>query len=389
MKLFTNKFFISGFLFLLLLSIPLTLFFVSKQQEIRSRATPSTTLSFNPANVTATLNEPFTVDVNVDPGQNVVSSVKLVINYDTTKLEVTSADVTPSTSFGLTLEGPTITSGTILISLGIGFDVSRAVQSPTKVVSIKFKPIAPTGGTPSQITINATQTEILSLASGDQPGENVYMKNAAPATVTINQGDSPTTAPSPTEATSAPSPTTPAATAGENMPPTCSALNVDRETSGTAPFSMTFTANGKDTDGKITKVTFDFGDGPVQDITEAGNIGSNSVSVQVAHTYRSPGTYKVSATLTDDKNAISTVETCTQTITVTKAEDGGTGGVGPTSTPAAATETPAPTPAATDTPAPTLTLVATIPDTGSTETTIAVVGAVVLTVIGGLLLLAL
>ena len=109
--------------------------------------------------------------------------------------------------------------------------------------------------------------------------------------------------------------------------PTCTGLNVDRTPSGAAPFSVTFTANGNTPNTAINKVTFDFGDGPTQAVTQGSGIGTNTVSVQTSHTYNNPGTYKATATMTDNTGAPSTITTsCTQTITVTAAGAGTSGG---------------------------------------------------------------
>ena len=105
---------------------------------------------------------------------------------------------------------------------------------------------------------------------------------------------------------------------------------------------MTLTTTGDDSDGTITKVTFNFGDGNIEDITDSGGVGSESINAQVTHTYDEPGTFTAQATLTDNDNNTSSESDCSQQIIVT----------GPSISP-----TPSPTP---------------IPPTGPSATVVAV-----------------
>src|SRR5207249_2993580 len=163
------------------------------------------------------------------------------------------------------------------------------------------------------------------IGSQDQASENV-LSSASPAYIVIGgsaditptNGSGPTNTPVPIptsiptatpDVTATPGPSTivtdtpgptngltgtrsPTGTGGGNQPPVCNNLASDRETTGTALFSITDTANGTDSDGTISKVTFNFGDGQVNDVTQAGSIGSNSVNVQIAHTYNTDGSYQ-------------------------------------------------------------------------------------------------
>ncbi|MFZ2025431.1 MAG: cohesin domain-containing protein [Microgenomates group bacterium] len=75
---------------LLLIAVPATVYFVGEQQDIRSRAAPATSLSFNPTTVTKPQDEQFTVNVDINTGTNNVTAVKVVVTFDSTKLEATS-----------------------------------------------------------------------------------------------------------------------------------------------------------------------------------------------------------------------------------------------------------------------------------------------------------
>ncbi len=313
-----------GFIVVLLVTIPIVVILLKQQQQTKTTAAPTTTLSFSPSTATATSGAIVNFDVIVNPGQNQVSFVKLDIIYDKTKLETSSTGTScadalcPATaSFPSTLEGPTYNQGEILVSLSVGADPTRVVQTTTKVATVTFKTIAVTGDTPTQIKFG-NQTQVLSIATADQPSENVWISNPNPASITIT-GITPTATPGPTTA---------------NQLPICTALNIDRTPSGTAPFSITFTVSGNDPDGTISKTSFNFGDGPVQDVTQGGGIGTKTVSAQIAHTYHNAGTFTASATLTDGTGGVSNAAAaCSQTITVTGGPTGTSGTISPTSLP--------------------------------------------------------
>lgn len=369
MKFFTNKFFIFGVLLLLAISIPLTLFFVRRQQDLRSSAAPTTTLAISPTSQTASAGEEVTVEVTVDPGENFVSFVEFSVVYDATYLEALSID--PNTdAFPLILGGPTITAETASMSVGIGSDVTKAIQQPTTVATIRFRTVAPTGGTPTQV-IFETDVQALSLSIDDQPGENV-IANTSPATITILGDSTPSPTPtSPPQASPTPLPSsTPAPTAtplpsptpvAANQAPVCTGLTASPSPSGAIPFTVDLTAVGSDPDGLISKATFNFGDGDVADVFDG--LQTQSVSVLQSHTYANLGSYTATVIFTDNSGSIS--QACTIVLTAT---DGGGGSI-PTSTPLP-TKPP-------------------IADPGGLLETVGIAGAVVVTIIGGALLLTL
>ena len=318
MKLLTNKFFILGNLFLILIAIPITLFFIGKQQETRSRAAASTVLYFNPSTPnTTTACTSFTADVMVDPGQNVVSIVDMYLTYDASKISITG--ITPSSEFSTIVREASLSSGTANISVSVGGDTAKAVRIVTKVATITFKPISATIGT-TPVTFDSTKTRAFSLSSADQPTENV-LQNTTPANVTVKQD---TTCPN--SATSG--------TPSTNKAPVCSSLVLDRSATGAAPYSITFTAAGNDTDGIITKAAFSFGNGKTGEVTTGNGIGTNTINAPISHTFQNAGTFTVTATLTDNQNATSATTTCTATVTVTAgaATTGGTSGGSTTTT---------------------------------------------------------
>ncbi len=325
MSIFSSykKIFLLGFIAVTLVVIPFSVYVAQQRQQTKSQAAKSTTLSFEPKSPTVKVNEILTLNIVLNPNAgtttpsspNQVSFVKLVVGFDQTKFETLTdgtESLTPSkdplNKLTSILEDPVYTPTTASISLSVGADPANVLETNAKIAVLKLKAKAVTN-VPTEITLDGSQ--VLSIASTDGTSENV-LSSVNRATVTI-AGDSSTTIPSPT-LTSAPSSTS---SATANKSPACTALGLDRASSGTAPYSITFTATGNDTDGTISKVTFNFGDSPVQDITQTGGIGTNSVSVQTSHTYNNPGIYKASATLTDNNGTISTVDNnCSQTITV-------------------------------------------------------------------------
>jgi len=268
-----------------------------------------------------------------------------------------------ATVFPSVLEGPVYTPGKISVTLSVGPDPTKSIQTKAKAATVTFKAIANTSGAPTLVSYGAS-TQALSIGSNDQASENV-LSSSTPATIVIGGAAGPTV-PIPTEVPSptaviTPAPTevpTPAPTSpATNQAPACSSLTVDKST-GFAPLAINFTANGTDGDGTISKVTFNFGDGQVSDVTTGGGIGTASVSAQTAHTYNSGGTVTASAIMTDNANGVSDSSSCKQTITVNATSS---------ATPTIIGASPAPT----------------IAPTGSTEVAIGIGAAIITFVLGG------
>lgn len=328
-----NKLLLGIVITILLIAIPLTVYFLGKQQQTQTKATPNTSLSLiltNPSQ-TVTVGSDFGVDININPGSNQVSYVKVTINFDDTKLATSGAGFEPSASFPTTLEGPVFTSNTFTVGLSIGADYTKAVQTPGKVGKLTFRAKAPTTGT-LQLASFDTQNQktlVLSIASSqDNYNENVLQANPAPLSMAIVAGP-----------TATPGPTSPV------QLPVCNNLKVDRTPSGNVPFSITFTADGTSPNSTISKVAFDFGDGPIQEETNGSGIGTNTASVPKAHTFTNASTFTAKAIFYDaNNNASLPSASCSKTITVTQ---------GPTPTPGVISAT-TPTPTSTNSARPTI-----------------------------------
>ena len=119
--------------------------------------------------------------------------------------------------------------------------------------------------------------------------------------------------------------------------PVCSSLVLDKSAVGTVPYAITFTVAGTDSNGTLNKASFSFGDGTIQEVTEGGGIGTNSVNTGLSHTYSTTGTFTATATLTDNSGGVS--NSCTQVITVSSGIAEVPPPVAPTVAPAGPAET--------------------------------------------------
>lgn len=378
MNIFKNKYFLLGNLAFLLLVIPIALYFIKNQTSTRGSAAPTTTLSFNPPSLTADqCDNTQKTKLIVNPGQNIVSRVQLALKWDKAKFDI---DIAPAKSTFQVTKGPDSTPDGMNLTIGIGTagsDSVNAISTTTELAIITIKPIAPSNGV-IRLDIDSAGTKVYSLSNQDGQAENVYNAgNSSGLQLSITPKTCNGTSPSPgVTLTTSPSPSTtitvsPTAvpTLSTNKSPVC--INLSSSTSsGSAPLSVTLTAIGRDTDGTVSKATFNFGDGTSQDVV--AGLGTASVSAQLAHTYNSGGNFTATAVFTDNSGAVSSV--CSQPMAVS----GAIATTAPTATPTLA---PIATSIPTNTP--------TLAPSGSIGQTIGIIGGVVLAIIAGVFLLAL
>ncbi len=94
------------------------IFLVSKQQLLKQKAAPATSLTLAPTTTTPAIGDSFDVGINIDTGANEVAGTELYISYDPTKLKANSVSL--GTFFvSPQVIGPTIntTNGTIFYSI--------------------------------------------------------------------------------------------------------------------------------------------------------------------------------------------------------------------------------------------------------------------------------
>ena len=380
MSIFSGKkLILLGFIVVLLVAIPLTVYLVQQQQKTRSSAAPSTVLSLKETPQTVAVGDSVSLDIMVDPGQNYVSLAKFTISYDPTRLSLAEDGFVVNTNTATVFVQPTYGPSSVSVTLATGGGQTKVLQSITRIATVTFTALAPTETAQTQVTFSS-DTEVLSSASTDTPKENVLLRKSE-ALITIT-GEVTTTTTTIPEVTTTPEvtittttttvPPTTTTTTLPNQNPVCTSLGSGGVASGAAPLTVSFTAIGNDADGTVGKITFNFGDGTVSDLTEGGGVGTASINSVADHIYNSGGTFTATAILTDNVGGVSTTENCTQAITVS-----GESVVLPTTTPVPTLE-------------PLATPVPTLEPTGPNETimTIGALGAI-LTVIGTILLFAL
>ncbi len=159
-------------------------YLVSKNQDIREKAAPSTSLSFFPTVVTKNPGQTFNLTINADTGTNKITGVDIEISYDPNSIELTSMDPTSAIS----PLSSVIKDGLIDNAAGTArfaaFTVLKAdaVSGNLDMINMvgKIKSNASNGQYP--ITFTATTT-----FSAVDEGLNVII-NSTPATVTVTTG---------------------------------------------------------------------------------------------------------------------------------------------------------------------------------------------------------
>ena len=101
---------------LILLAIPATVFVSMRNQELRKKAAPATTLTLTPTTITKTVNEEFTLEARMDTAANQIVAVELNITFDPAKLE--AEWIHNGTMFPNILSSGTVGNGTASIALG-------------------------------------------------------------------------------------------------------------------------------------------------------------------------------------------------------------------------------------------------------------------------------
>lgn len=179
MNAFQQKILAISLLFMLAISIPLTIVLVNQNQDNRTKAAGSTQLSFVPTStagspITKGIGEVFPLNIALDPGANMVSFVKFQVKYDPTVLELdqTNPFTINQSAFPTKVEGPVLGNGLIAESLSVGSDPTKAIKTVTTVGTLNFKAIASTSGVPTEVSYTS-ETQTLSAGANDQAGENV------------------------------------------------------------------------------------------------------------------------------------------------------------------------------------------------------------------------
>lgn len=245
---------------LLLIGVALSLYLVQQSQENRSRASAASQLYFSPnsstnAPIAAKPNDIVSLDVMLEPGENTISGVRLTINYDPQKFAPASGDQ----SFVVNLEKfpeirtqPTISNGSIMVSVSTGSLPTDVIQAQAKVGTLKLRVLNNAPGGIGVINFGSG-TVITSIDINSTASENV-LSATKPATVEI-EGPTPTITYTPTPTpTLTPTPTrtpTPTPTTKPGTPKlTCSPTTVKITPSGQTLQATLVDGNGKPLSGK-------------------------------------------------------------------------------------------------------------------------------------------
>jgi len=163
---------------LLLLAIPAGVFYLSQNKDIRTRAAPATTLTLTPALQTVNVGDNLKLNVDIDPGSNQVVSADIYLTYDPTQLE--AATITNGAAAPRVLNSGIIENGTASIKVGAASDEQPIVTRGTiAVLTLTAK--SPTGNLTPSVVKFATNTFVGGL---NEPTANVLI-GTTPAKITI------------------------------------------------------------------------------------------------------------------------------------------------------------------------------------------------------------
>ncbi len=177
----------------MIIMLPLFLVINNQQRDTRSRAEKSTTLSFIPVSapnspMQKAVGETFSLDVMLNPGKNLVSLIKLDIQYDPTLISISPSNplVINEAVFPQIIEGPVYSYGRVQVVLSVGADLSKAISTQSKAATVNF--IANTTSKQTLVSFGSGNS-VYSVASNDLSGENV-LSTTSPAYITISNSTS-------------------------------------------------------------------------------------------------------------------------------------------------------------------------------------------------------
>ena len=245
---------------LLLIAIPATIFLVGKNQELRQRAAPATSLAFTPAAISKKVGDTFSMDITIDTGPNQVVAAELHLVFDPAALEAQT--ITNGPLFPNILASGVVDRGTASITVGAQSATSPVTGTGT-VATVKFKALAPTSA-PISVRL-APNTFVGGLGEGST---NV-LTGSSPATVTITDASgatgTTTVTPSPTPAANlTPTPTlragitptpTPRVATASAQTATSSAVVITSPVKNASSATAQPTISGKATPGSTVTLT--------------------------------------------------------------------------------------------------------------------------------------
>lgn len=162
-----------------LLAIPASVFLTMRNQELRKKAAPATTLTLTPTALTKAVGEEFTLEVRMDTGGNQIVAVDLKLAFDATKLE--AEWIHNGTMFPNILSSGVVGTGTISMALG-ATNTTTPITGTGTVATIKFKALA---ATTAPVAVRfGTDTFVGALNEGSTNA----LTSTIPSTITIGTG---------------------------------------------------------------------------------------------------------------------------------------------------------------------------------------------------------
>lgn len=223
----------------LLLAIPVTVFVVMKNQELRKKAAPATTLSITPVTVNKAVGEEFTLEVKMNTAENQIVAVDLKLVYDPTKLE--GLWIRNGTMFPNILSSGVVGSGTASIALGAP-NTTTPITGTGTIATLRLKAIA---GTTTPVTVRFGSDTFVGALN---EGSNNALTSSIPSTITIGGGTQGT--PTPSSLTPTLTPTLPAT--GSASP---SAITIDSPINNASVTTDQPTLKGKAPAGATVTIT--------------------------------------------------------------------------------------------------------------------------------------
>jgi len=174
----------------MLLLLPIIVIATQRPQNLSGIAEGATTIIFSPTSIEDVplekkLNEEFFLNVLIDPGSNVLSKVKLDINYDPRFLKLSNQKpiLINESIFTEVVEGPYYSEGRIQITLSVGDELTNALKNKTRAVTLNFIPTTNTS-TISTVVSFGPETSASTVEVNDLEKENV-VSTTAPAYINI------------------------------------------------------------------------------------------------------------------------------------------------------------------------------------------------------------
>jgi large repetitive protein len=186
---------------LMAIAIPISVFLVKNQQDIRTKAAPATTLSLTPASLSKSIDDTFTLDATIETGSNQVFVTELHVSYDPTKLEAVS--ITNGPLFpNIIISGKIDPTGKMSITLGAENQATPVTGTGIAAI-VKFKAI---GVTTTPTVVQFITADTFAGAKGE--GATNVLVGTTPAKITITRTGSQTASAGTTTSTITPTPTT-------------------------------------------------------------------------------------------------------------------------------------------------------------------------------------